>query len=244
MLDVYAAREDPEPGVTGRLVADAVPGGHARFVPDPVLVTALVARIAEPGDLVLTMGAGDITALGPRLVDALGGPGSDQSSGSSRGGTVAPDQAAADSPAADPGRAADLDAVPDDRQAGADEPVQDDARPRSRRRRSWRTAFFSLISVGVVAAGAWALFLSPWLVVRSVVVTGNHLVSRSQVLAVAKVDQGTPLIRVNTGQVAARVGTIAQVAGVARRQVLARPAGDHGARAHPCDGRYTAQRGI
>ncbi|MFY9930045.1 MAG: UDP-N-acetylmuramate--L-alanine ligase [Streptosporangiaceae bacterium] len=75
VLDVYAAREDPEPGVTGRLVADAVPGGHARFVPDPVLVTALVARIAEPGDLVLTMGAGDITALGPRLVDALGGPG-------------------------------------------------------------------------------------------------------------------------------------------------------------------------
>ncbi len=66
----------------------------------------------------------------------------------------------------------------------------------------------------MVAAGAWALFLSPWLVVRSVVVTGNHLVSRSQVLAVAKVDQGTPLIRVNTGQVAARVGTIAQVAGV------------------------------
>ena len=34
VLDVYAAREDPEPGVTGQLIADAVPGGHARFVPD------------------------------------------------------------------------------------------------------------------------------------------------------------------------------------------------------------------
>ncbi|MBO0814263.1 MAG: UDP-N-acetylmuramate--L-alanine ligase, partial [Actinobacteria bacterium] len=34
VLDVYAAREDPEPGVTGRLVAQAVPGGRAHFVPD------------------------------------------------------------------------------------------------------------------------------------------------------------------------------------------------------------------
>src|ERR1700761_6058693 len=74
VLDVYAAREDPEPGVTGQLVVDAVSGGHARFVPDSVLVTALIARMARPGDLVLTMGAGDITALGPRLVDALRGP--------------------------------------------------------------------------------------------------------------------------------------------------------------------------
>jgi cell division septal protein FtsQ len=66
----------------------------------------------------------------------------------------------------------------------------------------------------VAAAAAWALFLSPWLVVRAVVVTGNRLVSRSEVLAAARVDPGTPLIRVNTGQVAARVGTITQVAGV------------------------------
>src|ERR1700758_3091671 len=73
VLDVYAAREDPEPGVTGQLIGDAVPGGHARFMPDPARVTALIDAIAEPGDLVLTMGAGDITALGPRLVGRLGG---------------------------------------------------------------------------------------------------------------------------------------------------------------------------
>ncbi len=66
----------------------------------------------------------------------------------------------------------------------------------------------------MAAAGAWALFFSPWLVVRSVTVTGNHLVSRSQVLEVARVELGTPLIRVNTGQMAARVDTITQVAGV------------------------------
>jgi UDP-N-acetylmuramate--alanine ligase len=72
VLDVYAAREDPEPGVTGRLVADAVPGGRALFLADRTQVAALIARIAEPGDVVLTMGAGDVTALGPRLVEAVG----------------------------------------------------------------------------------------------------------------------------------------------------------------------------
>jgi UDP-N-acetylmuramate--alanine ligase len=73
VLDVYAAREDPEPGVTGRLVADAVPGGHARFLPERARVAELVARIAQPGDVVLTMGAGDVTKLGPQLVEALRG---------------------------------------------------------------------------------------------------------------------------------------------------------------------------
>ncbi len=70
VLDVYAAREDPEPGVTGRLVADAVPGG-AVFLPDKAAVPAVVADLAKPGDLVLTMGAGDVTTLGPQIVAAL-----------------------------------------------------------------------------------------------------------------------------------------------------------------------------
>jgi UDP-N-acetylmuramate--alanine ligase len=73
VLDVYAAREDPEPGVTGRLVADAVPGGRARFVPDRERVAGVIAEIAEPGDVVLTMGAGDVTKLGPQLVETLRG---------------------------------------------------------------------------------------------------------------------------------------------------------------------------
>ena len=71
VLDVYAAREDPEPGVTGRLVADAVPGGAARYVPDFADVPAVVAAIAQPGDLVLTMGAGDITKMGPLVLDEI-----------------------------------------------------------------------------------------------------------------------------------------------------------------------------
>ncbi len=71
VLDVYAAREDPEPGVTGRLVADAVPGGRGQFTPDAGAVPGVVAGIAKPGDLVLTMGAGDVTALGPLIVAAV-----------------------------------------------------------------------------------------------------------------------------------------------------------------------------
>ena len=71
VLDIYAAREDPEPGITGRLVADAVPGGRARFLPDAGQVPSTIAETAIPGDLVLTMGAGDVTRLGPDIVAVL-----------------------------------------------------------------------------------------------------------------------------------------------------------------------------
>jgi len=71
VMDVYAAREDPEPGVTGALVADAVPGGRAMFVPDRASVPSLAIGLAKPGDIILTMGAGDVTELGPQLVAAL-----------------------------------------------------------------------------------------------------------------------------------------------------------------------------
>ena len=54
VLDVYAAREDPEPGVTGELVARAVPGGRAVFLPDAAAVPGTVADTARPGDLILT----------------------------------------------------------------------------------------------------------------------------------------------------------------------------------------------
>lgn len=69
VLDVYGAREDPEPGVDGALVADRVEGGL--FVPDRDEAVAALVRAARPGDLVLTLGAGDVTELGPRLVEAL-----------------------------------------------------------------------------------------------------------------------------------------------------------------------------
>ncbi|HEY2508078.1 MAG TPA: UDP-N-acetylmuramate--L-alanine ligase [Streptosporangiaceae bacterium] len=71
VLDVYAAREDPEPGVTGKLISDAVPGGSAVFLPDRAAVPPTIAGLAKPGDLVLTMGAGDVTALGPQILASL-----------------------------------------------------------------------------------------------------------------------------------------------------------------------------
>ena len=79
VLDVYAAREDPEPGVTGCLVADAVPGRTARYVPSFHDVPRVVASITRPGDLVLTMGAGDVTRLGPLLLDELAASGAARS---------------------------------------------------------------------------------------------------------------------------------------------------------------------
>ena len=77
----------------------------------------------------------------------------------------------------------------------------------------WRAAWFALAAAGIIGAAVWALFGSRLLVVRSVVVTGTHMVPRSEVLAVAGVEPGTPLIRVNTAQVAARIDTIRQVRG-------------------------------
>ena len=73
MLDVYAAREDPEPGVSGALVADAVPLPPERvhYVPHWADVPAVLAGLARPGDLVLTMGAGDVTVLGPEVLVEL-----------------------------------------------------------------------------------------------------------------------------------------------------------------------------
>ena len=73
VMDVYAAREDPVPGVTGALVADAIPLAPDRVVFEPSwsAVAGLAAERARPGDLVLTVGAGDVTMLGPQILLAL-----------------------------------------------------------------------------------------------------------------------------------------------------------------------------
>jgi cell division protein FtsQ len=80
-----------------------------------------------------------------------------------------------------------------------------------RKRRTWRAVLIALAVLGTAGATAWVLLGSRLFVVRSVAVTGTHLVPESEVLAVADIQLGTPLIRVNTAQVAARVETIRQV---------------------------------
>jgi UDP-N-acetylmuramate--alanine ligase len=74
VMDVYGAREDPVPGVTGALVASAVPLApeHVVFEPSWSAVPRLLADRARPGDLVLTLGAGDVTQVGPEVLLVLG----------------------------------------------------------------------------------------------------------------------------------------------------------------------------
>jgi UDP-N-acetylmuramate--alanine ligase len=78
VMEVYAAREDPVPGVTGALIADRVdlPAGRVVYEPSWTAVPAVVARLVRPADVVLTVGAGDVTMLGPEIlaaIDELGG---------------------------------------------------------------------------------------------------------------------------------------------------------------------------
>lgn len=70
VLDIYAAREDPVEGVTSRLISDrlSVAGGYA---PNADEALRDIVRIAAPGDIILTVGAGDVTRFGPVLVDLL-----------------------------------------------------------------------------------------------------------------------------------------------------------------------------
>jgi UDP-N-acetylmuramate--alanine ligase len=73
VMDIYVAREDPEPGVTGALVADAVPlaAEHVVFERSWSAVAGHLAERARPGDVVLTLGAGDVTLLGPEVLELL-----------------------------------------------------------------------------------------------------------------------------------------------------------------------------
>jgi UDP-N-acetylmuramate--alanine ligase len=75
VTEVYLAREEPLPGVGGKTVLDALvearPGMRAGWAPDVASAAGVVASWARPGDLVLTVGAGDVDAAGPLLLEAL-----------------------------------------------------------------------------------------------------------------------------------------------------------------------------
>jgi cell division protein FtsQ len=102
------------------------------------------------------------------------------------------------------------------RDGGAPMPEPAPSRPRAaagyRRRRL--VVLIVVAAMAVAGAAAWALLGSGLFAVRSVEVTGTRLVPESEVLAVADVRPGTPLIQVNAGQVVARVLAIRQVLGV------------------------------
>ncbi len=73
VMDVCGDREDPIPGIDGTTVADAVSPGtaHVTYVPGWDDAAPTVAAIARPGDLVITVGCGDVTKVAPKIVEEL-----------------------------------------------------------------------------------------------------------------------------------------------------------------------------
>jgi UDP-N-acetylmuramate--alanine ligase len=74
VTDIYSAGEPAVPGVSGRLIVDAVqaqdPRLHVVYAPGWDLLRLVVGRILRPGDLCLTLGAGDLTTLPDELLEA------------------------------------------------------------------------------------------------------------------------------------------------------------------------------
>jgi len=75
VTEIFPAREEPEPGVSGKLIVDAYlaerPGGPISFLPRLSDVVARLAPRVRPGDLVLTLGAGDVVHAGEQLLATL-----------------------------------------------------------------------------------------------------------------------------------------------------------------------------
>lgn len=72
VLDVYGAREDPEPGVTGALVSERfADASKVAFIADWQEAADHTARIAREGDFVITLGCGDVYRIVPQLLGSL-----------------------------------------------------------------------------------------------------------------------------------------------------------------------------
>ncbi|WP_420239159.1 UDP-N-acetylmuramate--L-alanine ligase [Telmatobacter bradus] len=73
VLPIYAASEQPIEGVSGELLAASIESPKARYVADFPAAIAAIQVEAAPGDLVLTLGAGNVSQLGPQVLAALEG---------------------------------------------------------------------------------------------------------------------------------------------------------------------------
>jgi len=69
LLEIYAASEQPIPGVSAELIAEKME--HGRFVPNFIEASDRIIEIAQPGDVILTLGAGDVNSLAPIIADGL-----------------------------------------------------------------------------------------------------------------------------------------------------------------------------
>ena len=73
VLPIYAASEEPIPGVTAERLAAKIAGPQVEFAPDFAAAVAAVSAQAREGDLILTLGAGSVSQLAPQILAALGG---------------------------------------------------------------------------------------------------------------------------------------------------------------------------
>ncbi|MGO9777072.1 MAG: UDP-N-acetylmuramate--L-alanine ligase [Terracidiphilus sp.] len=71
VLPIYAASEEPIPGVTAERLAAKIEGPQVQFVPDFPTAVAAVAAQAKEGDLILTLGAGSVSQIAPQILAAL-----------------------------------------------------------------------------------------------------------------------------------------------------------------------------
>jgi UDP-N-acetylmuramate--alanine ligase len=72
VVDIYAASETPIPGVDALALVEAIDGADVRYSASFEEAVDQIVHIAKPGDLVLTMGAGNIHQVGPMVLAALG----------------------------------------------------------------------------------------------------------------------------------------------------------------------------
>jgi UDP-N-acetylmuramate--alanine ligase len=74
VLDIYAASEKPIEGVTAEILARQIAAKGKRdavHIPSFVDASAAVAALAQPGDMILTLGAGNVSQLGPIILERL-----------------------------------------------------------------------------------------------------------------------------------------------------------------------------
>jgi UDP-N-acetylmuramate--alanine ligase len=71
LLEVYAASEKPIAGVTSSLIASKMDKSQVSYEPSMPAVVEAVAHKATSGDVIITLGAGDVSALGPLILQSL-----------------------------------------------------------------------------------------------------------------------------------------------------------------------------
>ena len=253
VLDVYAAREQPMAGVSGAIVAEHV-SVPVHYVPDFSAVADQVADAARPGDVVVTMGAGDVTMLGPEILAALGvrptaahrradperarddasrrtAPRSGRRAGR-RTRTphhrseeeAAPAKRTSRARDGGPGANAKSAAPPRPAPSRSRKPA---ARPSAARRvsaaddsetlgrgmvRGLKVLMWTVAAHRRVVGLGLLLYFTPIMSARNVVITGLGAVTQDEVIAAAGVTPGTPLLQIDTDEVADRVATIRRVA--------------------------------